>query len=772
MAEMKTLNGYEVVDEKARERLDTLVIPTKTSQLENDSQFTNKQYVDTAIETAKPDLTGYYTQAQTDAAIQTAIGNIDIPTVPTNVSAFTNDAQYTNKTYVDNAVASVDVSAQLTEYAKKTELPTKVSQLQNDAGYLTEHQSLTGYATETYVDNKVAEIDVTTYATKQEVTAVENKIPSLDGYATEAYVNDKVAEVDLTSYATKQELTAVENKIPSLTGYATEEYVDGKIAEIPGTDLSNYYNKTETDSAISTAIAGITIPTKTSELTNDSNFVTETALETKGYQTADDVSTAVSNVRDNFYIDASGFTTFFQNVPAPQAVIDLVTYFNEHGHACVYLKDTQDAQYYPALFAKISTDSFVMMKSGTNWNNIADGSEIKWDTITIDKNSSGTWVWQSRNTGAVTLARKSDIPATDTFVTNEALEQKGYVTETELNNKGYLTEHQSLADYATKTYVNNAIAAIPSTEESKVYHFDFSSFTENSPQAATAEMIEFAESTLAGKHSCAYVRLDSGSLSFSPTKVAVDGSSVFLYNCFSGRASWESETTASIAFYKFNDSWMANVTDKVNYRLATTTYVNDAIAAIPETDLSNYYTKTEVDNKGYLTAVPDTYALKTDIPDVSSFTTMAAVEAKGYLTEQSLNGYATETYVTNAINAIDIPQAKTWHSYNTVVVPDEVKTQNVYHIKFSLRWTNSEYPSSDPEAPAHFTETFDTYSAGAGSGFPIVMSSDLVSDRYYGYSAYLKKTIAWWWRNNQLVVQNMDDSTTITSQVESVHYWY
>ena len=595
---MKTLNGYEVVDEKARERLDTLVIPTKTSQIENDSQFTNKQYVDTAIETAKPDLTGYYTQAQTDAAIQTAIGNIDIPTVPTNVSAFTNDAQYTNKTYVDNAVASVDVSAQLTEYAKKTELPTKVSQLQNDAGYLTEHQSLTGYATETYVDNKVAEID-------------------------------------LTGYATKQEVTAVENKIPSLTGYATETYVDGKIAEIPATDLSNYYNKTETDSAISTAIAGITIPTKVSELENDSNFVTETALETKGYLTAvpaeyvteteldnkgyltaipaeyvtetelnnkgyvtaDDVSTAVSNARDNFYIDASGFTTFFQNVPAPQAVIDLVTYFNQHGHACVYLKDTQDAQYYPALFANPSTDYYLLMKSGTNWNNISSGSEIKWDVISIQKDSSGTWVWQSRNTGAVTLARKSDIP---------------------------------------------------SIEGSKVYHFDFSSFTADSPQAATDEMIEFAESTLAGKHSCAYVRLDSGSLAFSPTKVAVDGSSVFLYNCFSGRASWSTETTASISFYKFNDSWMANVTDKVNYRLATTTYVNDAIAAIPGTDLSNYYTKTEIDNKGYLTAIPDTYALKTDIPDVSSFTTMAAVEAKGYQTASDVT-----TLINNALGVIE-----------------------------------------------------------------------------------------------------------------------
>ena len=149
------------------------------------------------------------------------------------------------------------------------------------------------------------------------------------------------------------------------------------------------------------------------------------------------------------------------------------------------------------------------------------------------------------------------------------------------NDSGYLTQHQSLEGLATEEYVNDAIAAIPSTEESKVYHFDFSSFTENSPQAATDEMIEFAESTLAGKHSCAYVRLDSGSESFSPTTVSTNGSSyVFLYNCYSGRAAWFSETTADIVIYKFNDSWMANVTNKVNYRLATEEYVDKAIEPV------------------------------------------------------------------------------------------------------------------------------------------------------------------------------------------------
>ena len=129
MAEMKTLNGYEVVDEKARERLDTLVIPTKTSQLENDSQFTNKQYVDTAIKTAKPDLTGYYTQAQTDAAIQTAIGNIDIPTVPTKTSELTNDSNFVTETALETKGYLTAIPE---EYVTDTELNNKGYQTASD----------------------------------------------------------------------------------------------------------------------------------------------------------------------------------------------------------------------------------------------------------------------------------------------------------------------------------------------------------------------------------------------------------------------------------------------------------------------------------------------------------------------------------------------------------------------------------------------------------------------------------------------------------------
>lgn len=40
-------------------------------------------------------------------------------------------------------------------------IPTKVSQLQNDAGYLTQHQDISGKADKTYVDEMIGDIEET-----------------------------------------------------------------------------------------------------------------------------------------------------------------------------------------------------------------------------------------------------------------------------------------------------------------------------------------------------------------------------------------------------------------------------------------------------------------------------------------------------------------------------------------------------------------------------------------------------------------------------------
>lgn len=90
---MKTLNGYEIVDAKAREDISKITVP---------------------------DLGDYAKKS-------------DIPTVPTKLSQLTNDSGY---------IKSVP-----SEYVTETELTNK--------GYITS-SALNGYATESYVDAAVA----------------------------------------------------------------------------------------------------------------------------------------------------------------------------------------------------------------------------------------------------------------------------------------------------------------------------------------------------------------------------------------------------------------------------------------------------------------------------------------------------------------------------------------------------------------------------------------------------------------------------------------
>lgn len=106
----------------------------------------------------KVDLTGYYTKTEVDELIE----NIDIPE--------TDLTGYATEEYVDEAVKNA--KPDLTDYAKKTDIPDVsdfISEIPeeyitetelNNKGYLTEHQSLAGYATEKYVDDAIANIEI------------------------------------------------------------------------------------------------------------------------------------------------------------------------------------------------------------------------------------------------------------------------------------------------------------------------------------------------------------------------------------------------------------------------------------------------------------------------------------------------------------------------------------------------------------------------------------------------------------------------------------
>ena len=108
----------------------------------------------------------YYTKSEVDTSLESKANKSEIPTVPTNVSAFTNDA-----------------------------------------GYLTEHQSLDNYYTKTESDGK---------------------------YATQVVVNEEIAARinDIRDVKATLESKADKTEIPSLDNYYTKSEIDGIVGNV------------------------------------------------------------------------------------------------------------------------------------------------------------------------------------------------------------------------------------------------------------------------------------------------------------------------------------------------------------------------------------------------------------------------------------------------------------------------------------------------------------------------------------------------------------
>lgn len=173
------------------------------------------------------DADNYYTKDEVNTALEGKASTDAIPTVPVNVSELNNDENYINNT-VDNLV----------NYYVKSDIYTKSE-----------------------VDDLISNIQKLTSQIVDQLPT-ENIDPSViylikagdtSAYIQHMYINDAWVELGSTQV-----------------------------------DLSDYYKKTEIDMKLADKVSRTElpiVPTKVSELTNDSNFVTETELNQKGYLT-------------------------------------------------------------------------------------------------------------------------------------------------------------------------------------------------------------------------------------------------------------------------------------------------------------------------------------------------------------------------------------------------------------------------------------------------------------------------------------------------------
>ena len=196
----------------------TSQLPTKTSQLENDSGYL----------TSHQSLDGYAT------------------------------TEYVNKAISDEASArqaAVDtINSELLNKASKDEIPTKTSDLVNDSGYLTEHQSLENYATKQYVDERIPEEFPWDKISGKPDLVLKDQFDQSN-----KHIQDQIDQIN-TDIEGQVEVTKV-------YGQYKARYIDGD---------GNVFEKQEDGSYAQTGTLAKTsdLRTKTSELINDSGFIT------------------------------------------------------------------------------------------------------------------------------------------------------------------------------------------------------------------------------------------------------------------------------------------------------------------------------------------------------------------------------------------------------------------------------------------------------------------------------------------------------------------
>lgn len=187
-----------------------------------------------------------------------------------DVGALPNTTVIPDKTsQLDNDSGYITDSA-LTGYAKKTEIPTKTSELTNDSGYIT-NTALEPYAKTVDIPTKTSQLN----NDSGYITANDVPVKSVDGATGDVVTNAvKTTTQTLTDAQKQQARTNI--------GAGTSSF-DG--------DYNSLTNKP-------------TIPTKTSQLTNDSGFITDAALT--GYAKTTDIPTKTSQLEnDSHYITVS-----------------------------------------------------------------------------------------------------------------------------------------------------------------------------------------------------------------------------------------------------------------------------------------------------------------------------------------------------------------------------------------------------------------------------------------------------------------------------------
>lgn len=438
---------------------------------------------------------------------QTIVKIADLATtnqIPTKISQLENDSgfitehqsleNYATTEYVDGKISTeattrqeaIDqINSELLDKASVDDIPTKTSDLTNDSGFLTEHQSLENYATKQYVDDHVPEeFPWSSISGKPDLVQKDQ----LD-QATQN-LQDQIDEINVEIEA-QVEVDKVygQYKARYITGdeQIFEKQIDGSYLQT-GTlaktsDLRTKTSQLENDSGFLTDVDWDDIsqkpfiPTKTSELQNDEGFLKDVTWEQ--VQNKPDIATSTQLEQLRFDVDedialklnASDYDA--TSIRNSYTKIDVNGNVYEYSYTPGYYTPWtySDGQTYPdPLVYGYDDDWYIAIDQDTyksqHFETEQQAQSFLDTALTIDFSSSTTTITATREyvdpvqiwTKTDELAYKSDIE--DAGISEEEcrtiVESYEYQTaeqvEDAIDGKGFRTESQVESQITAKGY--------------------------------------------------------------------------------------------------------------------------------------------------------------------------------------------------------------------------------------------------------------------------------------------------------------------------------
>ena len=540
------------------------------------------------LTTVAAKVANVYTKAESDAKLVDYAKTTDVETklaAKADVTAIPDVSGLATKQEVTAAVAGVqvpsieglakttEVEAKLADYAKTAEVDAKLA----DYAKKTELPSIEGLA-------KASEVE-TTYAKKTE-------LPDVSGLATKQEVTDAVAGVQVPSIEGLAKTTEVEAK---LADYAKTAEVDTKLADYAKTaDIANTYATKEAINAVAGLDADTVSTLKTLAQNSDLTTVAEKVKNVYTKAETDDKLAAKADV--TAIPDVSGLAT--------KAEVAAITVPSIEGLAKTTDVETKLADY----ATKAEVTAAVAGVQVPSIEGLAKTTDVE-----------ATYAKKTELPDVSGLATKAELPSIEGLAKTTEVDAKlddyaktaeveaTYAKKTELPSvEGLATKAEVAETYATKEAVN-AVAGLDAETVNTL-----KTLAQNSDLTTVAEKVKNV-----------YTKAETD------TKLEAKADVTAIPDV-SGLAT-KAEVTAAVAGVEVPSIEGLAKTTEVEAKLAT----KADVTAIP--DVSGLATKAEVET---------TYAKKTELPDVSGLATKQEVtDAVAAITVPSIEGLAKTTDV-------------------------------------------------------------------------------------------------------------------------------